>query len=111
MDIILSTVWIAIQPIMPSLLGIVITLIVAQVAVAARKLFKIDIEARHREALHTALETAAQLALDRKLTAQSAINLIIGYVQQSVPDAIKALKPNETVLENLARAKLAKAGK
>ena len=107
----LSTIWIAVQPALPELIAMAATAVVANVATIARKRFKIEIEAKHREALHAALETAAQLALSRQLTAQAAVNLILGYVRESAPDAIKALKPGADILENLARAKLAKAGK
>lgn len=107
----LSTLWIAVQPLLPELIGMAATAIVGNVAIVARRRFNIDMQARHREALHSALTTGAQLAIDRKLTSQAAINLILAYARQSVPDAIKALKPGADILENLARAKLAKAAK
>lgn len=56
--------------------------------------------------MHSALLTGAQLALTHQLTGKAALDLILGYVRTSVPDAIGALKPGPSVLQNLAEAKL-----
>lgn len=58
-----------------------------------------------------ALYTAAQLALARQLSGVAAIDLIKGYAQRSVPDAISYLKPAPQVLTDLAQAKLADAAR
>ncbi|MFN3647853.1 MAG: hypothetical protein ACK4S2_15325 [Gemmobacter sp.] len=69
----------------------------------------IQIEARHREALHAALMTGARAAVSRGLPVQQAVDLAVGHAQASVPAAMKRLKPSEPVLRNLARAKVAEA--
>lgn len=111
MQDLLTAILAAVKPYLLELIGIALTILIGQITLYAKRKWGIDIEARHREALHAALTTGAQMALDRKLTTQAAINLAVGYAQRSVPDAIKALKPATEVLENLARAKIAAAGK
>lgn len=88
------------------LIGLALTGIIGWAAAAARKKWGIEIEAKHREALHYALWTGAQLAMKHELTGRAALDLIIGYVRQSVPDAIGNLKPSAEVLTDLAKAKL-----
>lgn len=75
----------------------------------ARQKWGIDIEAKHRDALHEALMTAARLAIGRNLTGQAAISLILDYAKRSVPDALDKLSPPAMVIENLAQSKLEKA--
>ena len=77
--------------------------------------FKIDIEAKHRAALHSALETGVARVLD-KLThlpqvtrADTAVAEAVAYVEKSVPDAIKALSPSKDHLRDMALAKAKEA--
>ena len=88
------------------LIGLALTGIIGWAAAAARKKWGIEIEAKHREALHYALWTGAQLAMKHELTGKAAIDLVLRYIQQSVPDAIGNLKPTAEVLTDLAKAKL-----
>ncbi|AZV00303.1 hypothetical protein ACFSS8_05835 [Paracoccus kondratievae] len=88
------------------LLGLVITGIIGWAAAAVRRKWGIEIEARHREALHWALTTAAQLAVKNQLTGKQALDLMLEYVRRSVPDAIGNLRPSAEVLTDLAQAKL-----
>jgi len=91
------------------LLGLAITGIIGWAAAAVRRKWGIEIEARHREALQSALLNAARLALRRELTGAAAINLILEYAGRSVPDAISALRPGPEVMIDLAKAKLEEA--
>lgn len=88
------------------LIGLALTGIIGWAAAAARRKWGIEIEAQHREALHWALFTGAQLALKHELTGKAALDLILGYARQSVPDALGSLKPSPEVLTDLAKAKL-----
>lgn len=102
----------AIQPV---LVDYAVWLILGAFAWLMRRLperFRLDIEARHREALHRALDTAAGLVLD---TAQmhpaiaipdAAITRGLGYVQASVPRALRKLGPSPEMLSDMMRAKL-----
>ncbi|AZV00414.1 hypothetical protein pthi1_p49 [Paracoccus phage vB_PthS_Pthi1] len=96
----------AAAPHLLELLGLAITGVIGWAAAAARRKWGIDIEASHREALHWALYTAAQLAIKHELTGKAAVDLVLEYARRSVPDAIGNLKPSAEVLTDLARAKL-----
>ena len=98
----------ALKPHLVELIGIAVTILIGQITPTSKCKRDIDIEACHREALHAALTTGTQLAFDRKLTTQAAVNLAVAYAQQSTPEATK---PDTAVLKNLARAKIAAAGK
>lgn len=99
----------AITPGLVEILGVLLTGIIAWAAAMAREKWGVDIEARHRAALQSALMSGARLALDRKLDAKAALDLILSYARASVPDAIRVLNPPAQVLEDLARAKLQEA--
>lgn len=94
-------------------LPIVATITTALIGWAAAKLrarWGIEIEARQREALHSALMTGAQLALARLGPQASQTALLaetLNYAQSSVPGAISGLRPAAGVMSNLALAKIA----
>lgn len=77
---------------------------------------RIEIEAKHRAALHSALETGVGYALDAAELAlranpaigvpDAAIGRVLDYVERSVPDAIKKLGPSRQMLQDMARAKI-----
>lgn len=96
-------------PAVVSLCGTVITVVFARVSSVAKARWGIEIEARHREALQSALMSGIRSALARGLTGDAAVKVAIGYADVSVPDAIKALKPSGDVLDAIALAKLREA--
>lgn len=77
--------------------------------------WRLDVEARHRDALHKALNTGVGLALDTiqlhpgVAAADLAASQVVGYVKRSVPDAIKKLGPSQKQLEDMARSKIQEA--
>lgn len=99
----------AAQPYALEVVGLALTAIIGLAANKARQKWGLDIEAKHRDALHTALMTAARLALAKQMTGAAAISLILGYVRQSVPDAMRKLNPPEAIIEGLAKSKLEQA--
>lgn len=96
----------AAAPHLLELIGLAITAIIGWGVRQASKRWGIEIQANHREALHWALYTAAQLAIKHELTGKAAVDLVLEYARRSVPDAIGNLKPSAEVLTNLATAKL-----
>ena len=58
------------------------------------------------EALHSALMSGVRAALMRGLSGPEAVEAAIIHASGSVPDAIKALKPDAGVLTRIAEAKL-----
>lgn len=98
--------------VLPQLLEILATVLSFVLIWAGARFTKrtgIEIEARHRDALHSALMSGARLAAARELTGKAAIGLIIDYVRQSVPEALSKLTPPQAVLADLAEAKLHEA--
>lgn len=103
------TVAIITQVVLP-IAGTVTTALIGWAAAKARARWGIEIEARQREALHSALMTGAQLALARlgAGAAPSALTAAaVEYAQGSVPGAISGLRPAAGVLSDLALAKVA----
>ena len=109
----------ALQPVIVETL---LTLILAAIAWMMRRLperMRIDIEEKHRLALHSALETGVGYAFDALEAAlrtnptvaagDAAIGTVLDYVQRSVPDAIKRLGPSQAMLQAMARAKINEA--
>lgn len=101
--------------IQPILVELLLTMILLAAGWLMRRLperVRLDIEARHREALHRALDTGVGLVIDtlQKHPAVAvpdrAVSEIAGYVHRSVPDALRRLAPSQAQLEAMARAKL-----
>lgn len=99
----------------PIIVDLLLTLILAIIAWLMRKLperWRLDIEARHREALHKALDTGIGLAIDTMqkhptiAAPDMAIGTVLDYVERSVPDALRRLAPSRAHLEDMARSKL-----
>ncbi|ETX26500.1 hypothetical protein [Roseivivax isoporae] len=94
----------ALEPHIVELLGLVLTIIIG---IAARQLSAwtgIEIEKRHREALHEALMSGAMSAI--KHGPDVGIDTLkahaIAHARQSVPQAVKALVPGDGVLDAIA---------
>lgn len=68
--------------------------------------FGIEVEARHREALQSALLNGAKLAIGKGLTGPAAVAIAVDYARTSVPDAVKVLKPKLNKLDEIAEAKI-----
>lgn len=101
--------------IQPILVDLLLTLILAVLAWFLRLLperFRVDIEAKHRAALHSAIDTGVGLLIDTMqkhptiAAPDMAIGTVLDYVERSVPDAIRRLGPSRAQLEDMARAKL-----
>lgn len=93
-------------PYIPVLLDAFVYGIVAYVALLARRWTGVQIEAKHREALHSAIRNGVLQAASRGMTGTDAARLVEGYVTESVPDALKRLAPEPNVLAGLIRAKM-----
>lgn len=98
-----------IAPYLPDLIWAAITALIGYAVTLIKAKTGIEIEAKHREALHSAMTTGALLALaklgigaDKAALAESAVD----YAKTSVPDAIKKLSPSDDTLANLAVSKL-----
>ena len=105
----LGQIYTAVLPPLVLLLGTLLGHVIAKAAAAAQERWGIEIEARHREALHSAIMSGIRAALGRKLSGTAAIDAAISYAAISVPDAMVKLAPSRAILTDLAGAKLREA--
>lgn len=96
----------AFTPMILEITGIAATAAITAASGYAMRKWGIEIQAKHRDALHSALMTGVNAALGKGITGNAAVSAAIDYARQSVPDAIKNLKPTANVLSQLAKAKL-----
>ncbi|QFQ88252.1 hypothetical protein F8A10_12100 [Paracoccus kondratievae] len=104
-----SEISVALVPGLVTLFGTLLTIILDRAAAVARSRWGIEIEARHREALHSAIMSGVRSALARGLSGDAAVRAAISHASNSVPDAITALNPASGVLRSIAEAKLREA--
>ena len=84
----------ALAPHLLELIAALATAIIGWLAAQAKARWGLEIEARHREALHSALMTGVKHALSEGVQGRTAIaEAAVDYVHTSVPDALAALKP------------------
>lgn len=105
----LITLYTAILPTLLQVIGSVLGLLLIWVTGTMKTRWGIEIEARHREALHSAIMSGIRAALTKGLGGTDAVKDALAYAEQSVPDAIAALSPSPDVLADLAQAKLREA--
>ncbi|MFQ6777624.1 hypothetical protein V6Z69_20710 [Cereibacter sphaeroides] len=96
----------ALAPSLLDLAGVALTALIGFATVRFQRWTGIQIEARHREALHSAIMTAARVAVARGLTREVATEFVSSYARASVPEALKRLSPSAETLEALVRSKL-----
>ena len=106
MQSLLNELYTAVVPILIAAFGTVLTIVMDRATKVARERWGIEIEATHRSALHSALMSGIRAALLRGLSGADAVEAAIIHASGSVPDAIKALKPDAGVLTRIAEAKL-----
>jgi hypothetical protein len=97
----------ALAPHLLELISALATAIIGWLAAQAKARWGLEIEARHREALHSALMTGVKHALSEGVQGRTAITrAAVDYVRTSVPDALAALKPQPDQLTDMAEATL-----
>jgi hypothetical protein len=101
------------RPYAVELLGLVIAAAVTWATKKFHDLTGIQIEAKHREALQSALRNGANLVIDRipntgKIDVKSApVSAAIRYVLESVPDAVAYFELSPDRIADLLKPKLA----
>ena len=86
------------------LLGTILTVIIGAAAKAFRAYTGIQIEAKHRQALHEAMMSGVEAAITHGAGEgmRTIKQLAIAHAYRSVPDAMRALVPGDTVLDTIA---------
>lgn len=107
-----------------SLLSALVGYVLIRIETYIKRKTGVEIDAYHREALHSALDTGARIAFN-KLTQgnkngdalDSALDgalrermksIVKDYVERSVPDAIKHFTPTDSVTDDLVTAAIEK---
>ena len=93
------------SPVLSVLVGIIVTAGVPAIFQWLRKL-GLDIEARHRDALQSALQNAAMLALARAGVKGAIPFEAVEYVRQSVPDAVRKFGLDDQKIIELIQPKV-----
>ncbi|ABA81367.1 hypothetical protein GQF56_15540 [Rhodobacter sphaeroides] len=96
----------ALTPSLLDLAGVALTALIGLATVRFQRWTGIQIEVRHREALHSAIMTAARVAVAQGLTREVATEFVAAYARSSVPDALKRLSPSSETMDALVRSKL-----
>lgn len=109
MNSVLTDFFSGVLPVLLQLVGLVLAGLIGQAAQAAKARWGIEIEARHREALHSALLSGATAAITRQLGWDDAKEAVLAYLRRSVPEALAALDPDYQVLDDLVQGKLREA--
>jgi len=116
----IGMIWTQVRDVVYLGLGTLVTGLITWLATWLRDKFKIEIEAKHREALHQAIMTGLMLALKKAgiekegLSLMSAtqkreiVDVALAHVNTSTPDALKGLNTTttSTAVNNIANAKL-----
>lgn len=111
----IDTIQNIIQPLLTEYIGLLILGVITWAMSKLPTRLRLDIEQRHRDALHRAIDTGIGLVFDSLqkhpgvAVPDMAVTQIIKYVRASVPDALERLAPSQAQLEAMARAKLARA--
>ncbi|QDP47441.1 MAG: hypothetical protein GOVbin2371_26 [Prokaryotic dsDNA virus sp.] len=96
----------AVQPVLMDAASYLLMAFLIWVGNTVRVHFGIEIEARHREAMHSAIMSGIRAALARGLNGPDAVQDVVDHVFRSTPDALHKLKPAPGVLENIIEGKL-----
>lgn len=105
----LTELYFAASPMLLDLLDVVLVILLARISAIATKRWGIEIEAKHREALQTAIMSGIRAAIGRGEGGSVAVQSALSHAMRSVPDAIAALRPAGGVLTSIAEAKLREA--
>lgn len=94
----------AVQTALLTIIGAVLTFILNRATGAFQAATGIRIEEKHMRALHSAIMTGVEAAMVEGPEAGVEVikHRAVRYAQQSVPDAIRALVPGDSVLDRLA---------
>lgn len=109
MTVFLAQLTAALLPLVLTAIAAFLARVITDAASVAKARWGIEIEARHREALHSALMSGVEAALGRGLHGSAAISAAVEHARDSVPEALARLQPDAGLLANIAGAKLREA--
>lgn len=107
MQDLLTAIWASFLPYLGDVLGVIIAALVASAFTLLRRWTGVQIGQRHADRLSAAIQRGAVLALSRQLTGERARALVLDYLRETVPDALRSVAPTEAALSMRAEATLA----
>lgn len=107
----LNTLFDQLQPVILEAVSVIVGAAILWVANLFRLKTGLEIEARHRAALHSAIMSGVRAAMKDGVPAgrDALIDSAVAYVRESVPDAMRRLGPKESVLRQLAEGYVSEA--
>ena len=96
----------ALTPLLINLLALLLSVALAWLSLQAHRHLGVEVEARHSEALHSAIMTGVRRSLAGDLSREQIMQEALHYARASVPDAVRALVKDDGILRALAEAKL-----
>lgn len=109
MNFVISAFAAAVLPSLVEIASLALMAWLVRFSAFAKERWGVEIEAKHREALHSAILSGILAAVSRGLSGEQAVQAAVAHAAESVPDAIAALNPTTQVLVNIATAKLKEA--
>ena len=95
----------AATPAIVTLFGFALTYIINSAADTLKAKTGIEIEAKHRDAIHSAAMSAVNVALHEGLSPEEMLERGTAYMKRSVPDAIRHFTPSDEQLRAMVKAK------
>lgn len=98
-------------PVLLQLLAAVLMAAISAAALAMKRNFGIAIDQKAQDDLHRALMSGVKAAIAAGTPRGEVVEAAVRHTMKSVPDAIKRLKPAQSVLLNIAASKLEEASR
>ena len=95
-------------PVISAMVAVLIPIAIAAVMKLLKK-WGLEMEANHRDALQSALQNAARIALSRATGGKIAMSAGIDYVKSSVPDAISSFDLSDDRIKELLEPHIVEA--
>ena len=96
----------ALTPLLIDLLALLLSIAIGWLSLQAHRYLGVEVEARHREVLHSAIMTGVRPSLADGLSPEQILQEALRYARTSVPDAVRSLVKDDGILRALAEAKL-----
>lgn len=103
----IASLWLILQPHLAELIGLAIAALVAQAVAALRRWTGVQIDQRHADRLSAAINRGVALAMAKQLDGEAARGLVLAYLRETVPDALRAVAPSVEALALRIEASLA----
>lgn len=98
----LQTILVSIQPYIVELASVGVAVVVANTSTYLNRKWRLDINEKHKQALHNALMNGIRSALAQDISLRKADVFAVDYAKRTTPDAIKHFKVTDGVLRDIA---------